>query len=408
MKIALTCNGPGEFAGWLRPLMHALYEADPALDATVFFVPDDYATGREPDVARALFPRLRVFGTGDYLRFAFGRTLAGAPRAVDVVQYLGGDLMHAARLHGRLGGRARSYKFWSRSYRKMLERVYAVDSANERSLRAQGVPEQRIEEVGNLAVDGVFGEVEGGFGARDETAIPPDGVLVLPGNRRHEIGSLLPFFVQMAVQLRRLIPDLPIAFGLSPFTTRDEVARALATGGHPLFWGARGTVSEEGGRLHLVPAADGVPIPVVRDAMRYAAQARLVVTIPGTKCIELAALGVPTIVCTPLNAPELAVVNGPLQYIDRLPLVGVALKRAAVVAVNNRFAYTAQPNIDAGEMLMPELRGTLTPGRVARAAAAYAQDAAAREAAAPRLRALYAAHRGAARRMAHSLLEHSC
>jgi hypothetical protein len=408
MKIALTCNGPGEFSGWFRPLLRALYEADPALDATVFFVPDDYATGREADVAREVFPQLRVFAPREYLRFAFGGNLADAPRSVDLVQYLGGDLMHAARLHGRLGGRARSYKFWSRSYRRMFERVYAVDSANETALRAQGVAGTHIEAVGNLVVDGVLGEVDGRFGTHDDAAIPEGGVLVLPGNRRHEIASLVPLFLQMAVHLQRLNPNLPIAFGLSPFTTKAELERALATGGHRLFWGARGTVVEEDGRLWLTPMAGAARIPVVRDAMRHAGRAKLVVTIPGTKCIELAALGVPTIVCTPLNAPELAVVNGPFQYIDRLPVLGVALKRAAVVAVNNRFRFTAQPNIDAGEMLMPELRGTLTPGRIARAAAAYAADDAAREADAPRLRALYAAHRGAAARMASSLLEHSC
>jgi lipid A disaccharide synthetase len=402
MKIALTCNGPGEFAGWFRPLLGALYEADPALDATVFFVPDDYATGREADVARALFPQLRVFDPKEYVRFAFGRSLPDAPRSVDVVQYLGGDLMHAARLHGRLGGRARTYKFWSHSYRRTFERVYAVDPANEKALRAQGVAGARIEAVGNLVVDGVLGEVAGRFATRDEAAIPEDGVLILPGNRRHEIASLVPLFLQMAVHLGRLMPDLPIAFGLSPFTTKAELERALATGGHRLFWGARGTVVEE------AAMGGAARIPVVRDAMRHAGKARLVVTIPGTKCIELAALGVPTIVCTPLNAPELAVVNGPFQYIDRLPLVGVALKRAAVVAVNNRFRYTAQPNIDAGEMLMPELRGTLTPGRIARVVAAYAQDTASLAADAPRLRELYASHRGAASRMAHSLLEHSC
>ncbi|HEY0798718.1 MAG TPA: hypothetical protein VGD50_06180, partial [Candidatus Baltobacteraceae bacterium] len=387
-SIALTCNGPGEFAGWLRPLVTALYEADPSVDITVFFVPDDYATGREPEVARELFPGLRVFGPADYLRFALGRKLEGAPARVDVVQYLGGDLMHAARLRARLGGRARSYKFWGRPYRKTFERVYAVDAANEKSLRAQGMDADGVEVVGNLAVDGVFAEVAGRFGRPDGSPVDADGILIMPGNRRHEIASLVPFFLQMAVHLSRLAPELPVSFGISPFTTKEELERAVATGGHRLFWGARGTVIEERveqdgevqSRLWLQPLADTRRVPVVRDAMRHATQARLVVTIPGTKCIELAALGVPTIVCTPLNAPELAVVNGPFQYVDRIPLVGVALKRAAVVAVNNRFRFTAQPNIDAGEQLMPELRGTLTPASLARSVLAYAEDEAARRA----------------------------
>ena len=45
MRIALTANGPGEVAGWVRPLLRRLYARDPQLDAHVFLVPDDYATG---------------------------------------------------------------------------------------------------------------------------------------------------------------------------------------------------------------------------------------------------------------------------------------------------------------------------------------------------------------------------
>jgi lipid A disaccharide synthetase len=137
----------------------------------------------------------------------------------------------------------------------------------------------------------------------------------------------------------------------------------------------------------------------------HAPQARLVVTLPGTKCIELAALGVPTIVCVPLNAPEIVVINGPLQYVDRIPFAGTVLKRAMVVAYDARFPVTAQPNMDAGEMLMPELRGTLMPGGLAASVAAYADDDAARSRAASSLRTLYVDHIGAAERMARSLLE---
>jgi lipid-A-disaccharide synthase len=403
MRIALTCNGPGEFAGWIRPLVAALYEIDPSTDVSVFFVPDDYATGREPDVARELFPAMRVFGSQEYLRFALGRSLPNAPKTVDAVQYLGGDLAHAVRLHSRLGGRARSYKFWSKSYEKTFERVYTLDAGNEASLHRQGLSPDCMDRVGNLAVDGVLGEVAGRFGTRDLSEIPEDGVLILPGNRRNEIANMTPMFLQVALRLRRLAPGLPIAFGISPFTEKEELERALAAGGHRLAWGTRGTVIERDGRLWLQALGDTTPIPVVRDAMRYAAKARLVVTIPGTKCIELAALGVPAIVCTPLNAPEVIVINGPLQYLDRIPFVGIPLKRAAVVAGNQRFRFTAQPNIDAGEMLMPELRGALTPGSIATAIAAYAEDESGRRAASERLGALYLAHAGAAMRMARSL-----
>ena len=211
--------------------------------------------------------------------------------------------------------------------------------------------------------------------------------------------------LQVALRLRTIAPGLPVAFAISPFTDAAELDRALAAGGHPRVWGARGRVVDGPDGLWLQPEDGVAPIPVVRDAMRYAPRARMALTIPGTKCIELAALGVPTMVCAPLNAPEMVVINGPLQYLDRLPFVGASLKRTIVLTVDRRFPLSAQPNIDAGEALMPELRGTLMPGYVARRVAEYAADAGARAVASERLRGLYREHVGAAERMARSLLE---
>jgi hypothetical protein len=404
MRIAITSNGPGEFAGWVRPLVAALLRLQPATDITLFFVPDDYATGREPDVARRLFPNVRVVPAAQYVRFALGRTANGAPAGSDIVQYLGGDLMHAARVHARLGGTARAYKFSRRRYARTFERAYALDAKNALELKGTGVPNERVEIVGNLAIDGALGEAAGDFAEGPVVASEGGGILFMPGTRRLEVANMYPFFLQTAVKLRAARPDLPIAFGASPFTSDDELARALSAGGHRNAWGSRGTVVPFGRDVALQPAAGGAPFPIVRDAMRHAARARLAVTLPGTKCIELAALGVPAIVCVPLNAPEAVVINGPLQYLDRIPGVGLPLKRAIVIGVDRRFAFTAQPNIDAGEALMPELRGTLMPGEVARRIAAYADDATGLATAAARLRDIYAAHVGAADRMARSLL----
>jgi len=406
VRIALTSNGPGEFSGWVRPLVTALLRLEPHTDVTLFCVPDDYATGREPDVARRLFPGVRVFGARDYVRFALRRSVANVPARVDVVQYLGGDLAHAARVRARLGGRARTYKFARTRDAGKLDLAYAVDEKNVAQLARAGVAPERVALVGNLAIDGALAEAAGEFAASAaDGAFAPGGVLIMPGSRRLEILHAFPFFVQMAVRLRAARTDLPIAFAVSPFTSEDELARSLAAGGHRNAWGARGRVVPLGYGYGVQAESGGEAFPILRDAMRHAPHARLAVTLPGTKCIELAALGVPTVVCVPLNAPEIVVINGPLQYLDRIPFAGVALKRAIVQNVDARFEFTAQPNIDLGEAVMPELRGTLMPGEVARRVAAYADDADARAAASARLRVLYAGHAGAAERMARSLLE---
>jgi hypothetical protein len=405
VRIAITSNGPGEFSGWVRPLVAALLRLAPDTDVTLFFVPDDYATGRESDVARRMFPLAHVVTPKEYLRFAVGAALDGVPSRVDVVQYLGGDLMHARRVRARLGGGGRSYKFASKGAAKRLDGAYAVDAKNAGELEGLGFAPQRITVVGNLAVDGALGEAAGLFAASAEAAFEPDGVLIMPGTRRHEVANLVPLFLQMAVHLRALRPNLPIAFGISPFTSDDELAQALSRGGeYRNVWGTRGRVVPHSSGIAL-EAQGGPAFPVVRDTMRHAARARLVVTLPGTKCIELAALGVPAIVCVPLNAPEAVVINGPLQYVDRIPFAGTFLKRAMVIAVDLRFPFTAQPNMDTGEMLMPELRGTQMPGEMARRVAAYADNEPTRILASRRLRELYAAHAGAAERMARSLLE---
>ena len=350
---------------------------------------------------------MRIVPSRDYVRFALGAPMDGLPPSVDDVLFLGGDLMHAGRVNDRLGGRLRSYKFARRSLRERLTSVYAVDAANERDIRAASIPPERIELVGNLAIDGALGEASGRFGSgapRTPARDWKDGILIMPGSRRLEIANLVPFFLQAAVRLRALVPDVPIAFGISPFTELGELERALARGGDPRFWGTRGRVVDGVDGPALQPLGDAPPFPIVHDAMRAASRALVALTIPGTKCIELAALGVPTVACTPLNAPELAVVNGPLQYLGRIPLAGMILKRAVVLRVAARFPLTAQPNIDAGEMLMPELRGTLTPGHVAARVVEYLGDEAARAGARVRLRALYASHAGASERMARSLL----
>jgi lipid-A-disaccharide synthase len=400
MRIALTANGPGEVAGWVRPLVRRLYERAPETEIHLFLVPDDYATGFEAQLARDLFPSAHVYEPKAYLATALGRYVEGLPKHVDVVQYMGGDLMHAMRLHKRFGGIATTYKFSKAGYRSRFARFYAVDERNVEQLLGWQTPEDRIERVGNLAIDGALLEAQ----APLEQGTPDGGILVMPGSRPYEVANLIPLFFTSALRILRERPGLPIAFGISPFTPLAHVRDAIERGGDPRVWSERGQLLEEGGRAYLVARDGNVRIPVLRHALSAATRSRLVLTLPGTKTIELAALGVPMIAITPLNAPELITFNGPLTYLDRIPFVGVSLKRTVAVGVSRRFTYHTQPNIDARDAIVCELHGTLTPGRVARVALERFDDAPWLAQSRERLAALYRDHVGAADRMAESLL----
>jgi hypothetical protein len=401
MRIAFTANGPGEVAGWLRPLLRALYGYRPDLEAIVVLVPDDYATGFEAAMIREAFPQARVVEPKQYLKYALGGGGGEMPRSADAVVYLGGDLLHVARLHARLKGRAATYKFSRSRYRTLFDRAFAVDARNAAELERWGTPPERIETVGNLAIDGALFEAA----LEPEPDAPEDGILFMPGTRPYEVENLIPFYFATALRIRRERPSLPMALGISPFTPRERVREAIERGGHPRMYGLAGRLVREGECEYLVTDGNDARIPVLYRTLAAAKRARLVLTIPGTKTIELAALGKPMIAMTPLNAPEVVAINGPLTYLNRIPMVGIPLKRAVAVGVSRRFRYHTQPNIDAQTMLIREEHGTVTPGRIARIALQSYDDAAWLQSTSAALAALYRDHAGAADRMAGALLE---
>jgi lipid A disaccharide synthetase len=255
--------------------------------------------------------------------------------------------------------------------------------------------------AGNLAIDGAIAEAEGAFGDPDDRSAD-DGIILFPGSRKHEVANLYNFFIGVALGLRKRLAGVKIAFAHSPFVSLGELRAAVENDADPRTYGVGGRLVDDGGETFI--EARGERFAIARAPMRAARHARLAVSIPGTKLLELSALGVPAIVTTLFNAPELAVINGPLQYLSRLPVAGVPLKRAAVISFAKRFTYFAQPNIDAKREVLPELRGTLFPWRVAEVAAAHYADHAWCEQTGSVLRSQYMMQRGAAARIASFLI----
>ena len=227
MILALTANGPGEFAGWVRPLLRALYRLAAATRRARLLRSRRLRDRARSAVRARAFPRASVYAPGEYLRFALGRPLAGLPARADRVLYLGGDLMHAARVHDRLGGIAGAYKFSHRTYAERFVRVFAVDEANARSC-AWGVPHERIERSSETSRS-TARWAKAGASAAPPADAARDGVIFFPGSRKHEIEQLVPFSCARGASCgERPAADRVRALA---FTPRAELRAALAAGG---------------------------------------------------------------------------------------------------------------------------------------------------------------------------------
>jgi hypothetical protein len=187
-------------------------------------VPDDYATGREAAYVTALFPActpIRPARTCGWR--SAGASTVCRTRSI-ACSIWAATSAHAVRVHARLGGIATSYKFSRKRYAGTFARVFASTRPTARTCW-WGTPPERIHVVGNLAIDGALGEASGAFGDPPSDAAR-DGILLLPGSRKHEVANIFPMFVRGALNLRRMLPGVPIAFAGSPFVSDDDAARS--------------------------------------------------------------------------------------------------------------------------------------------------------------------------------------
>jgi lipid-A-disaccharide synthase len=298
----------------------------------------------------------------------------------------------------RLGLAPLTYKFSRRAYSPSFQRFYALDEENARELRAAGAPPERVRVVGNLVADSVLGTLE-------ERPSPPgigEGVCILPGSRPAEIKYLMQFYLAAARELSRRMPGVPVTFVVSPFNSDAQLEEALVRRPDAKYGGVQGHLTAGGSAIE----GDGVRVALDRSGdYRALAHAQLVVTIPGTKCLEAAVLGRPMLVLVPLNRPDEITLNGLGAYLHHVPFVGRPLKRWLVRKVERGFKYIAQPNIDVGREVAPEMRGVMMPADVIDRVCDLLARPDDLRAMGETLSKIYASHAGAADRMAADALE---
>jgi len=267
-----------------------------------------------------------ILTPGACLRLAAG---LGAVRANCVV-HLGGDLWYASRFASRAGSPAVAYV--ERPLIAGRHGRFAAVLTNTPQLAsrlvAMGVPAAQVTAAGDLRVDALAA-----YGPT-VSAPPADGrphVVLLPGSRPGIFPTLSAIMLRLADAIEARLPAARVAFAVSPFVRDAMVARYLST--------AR---------------------PILRgDAERIAAfrGAALAIAPPGTGVVELAMLGTPTLLWLPLYDPTLIPLEGLKEWLFRAPLLGPALKTAAIRRYFANPRVLAIPNKETGRRLVEEYIG---------------------------------------------------
>jgi lipid-A-disaccharide synthase len=122
----------------------------------------------------------------------------------------------------------------------------------------------------------------------------------------------------------------------------------------------------EGENWPYIETENGLQVPIISGAQYDLMNVSdLALVTPGTVTAELAALGIPMVVVTPLNKAEEIVIDGIMNYTGKIPVVGKKIKRNAVLNVAKKMKYVAIPNKKADKYLVPEFVGVLDPPDVA-------------------------------------------
>lgn len=420
-ELIITVNSPGEVSGWLTPVLHRIREEKWDCRVTIFVPPCPFASGAECRVVRVIPGVDLVAGPAETLSFLlFGKRPRGfTPLQKGAVLFLGGELAYAAAIARRLKYPAVAYTEgvagWSGAFARFaVPYSYVADK-----LLAKGIAKEKIRLVGNLMLDAVKPrekreETRRRFGVGEDSLL----LLLMPGSRPAHFEGMLPFFLRTAelvVARARAgeIPRIKVAVSLSPFITDDQVTGTLQGDLAGLFGitgeyhpgGAEGGNKEGTDHSGRVVTGEGLSVTVVRrHRYNLMSAADLALTIPGTNTMELSFLGTPMVVSFPLLYPERIPLEGWAGLLGGLPVIGKILKRRLIPKILEKTAFTAWPNRLAGEYIVPEIRGEVTPEDLAGTTVGLLQKEEERKKTAVRLRA-QAGETGAARKLTELVLE---
>lgn len=387
--ITIISNGPGELATWVRPVVRELQTAHPDVQLRIALVPCPYASGQEaetiaswgadsaPAAPESLLERpdgqrhglIEVWRPDEtQRRILRGPTPQAEPGAV---LFMGGDQAFGVMLARRLRQPLFVYTETTGRWSRFVTRFLTSDADVSARLQKRRVPAAKVAMVGNLMVDAVRTDIDP-HETRQTLGLHAEEMIIglLPGSKPFKVKYITPLLLRAAELMHAEKPGLQFVLHQSPWTPLSQIAEAAANERFAeVTGGTTARLVKDGPHATLItPLGAEIRILAPEHHLAGMAIADLAMTVPGTNTAELAILGVPMLVLLPLNKPEEIPLDGLPGQVGRIPVLGKWLKRQLVQAVARRTTLTALPNVRAGRMLTPELKGVFPAEEVSRMA----------------------------------------
>ena len=375
LAIIFVSNGPGELATWVKPLakeLHKQFELKPkslssSRSLNLVLVPCPNATGYENVVAKKWMQFEKIIKAKNFWKLVLNPNEFGAWPAKGVVIFLGGDQFWSVLLSARLGYLHMSYAEWIVRWPFWNDRILAMSDKILYALPKRF--QERCSVIGDLTAD--LTET-----AKIDDPLPSGKwIALMPGSKSAKLKIGIPFFLDVADRISKLMPDCQFLIPLAPTTNIDEIkyfssnknpiAREYKSGIKSI---AKANNKEKRGKL-ITNNSTVILIQEKHPAYDDLSQCDLAITTVGANTAELGSLNIPMIVVVPIqHILVMEAWDGLIGLIGRLPI----LKRflgllISFLKMRNR-GFMAWPNISAKRMIVPERVGKITPREIAQEA----------------------------------------
>ncbi len=373
LAIIFVSNGPGELATWVKPLATELHKQislrpkvkTSSISLNLVLVPCPNATGNENLVAKKWSQFENIIKAKNFWELLIQPKKFGSWPSKGLVIFLGGDQFWSVLLSARLGYLNMTYAEWIARWPFWNNRIVTMSKSIVEKLPRR--VQNRCKVIGDLTAD--LTET-----AKIEDPLPSGKwIALMPGSKSAKLKIGIPFFLDVADKISKLMPDCKFLIPIAP-TTNIEELKYFGSSKNPFSKQynsgikliSKGNKNKEERGILITKNSTVILLQENHPAYSDLSQCDIALTTVGANTAELGSLNIPMIVIVPTQHIQVMQAwDGIVGLIARLPILKWGLGCLISFVKLRKGGFMAWPNISAKRMIVPERIGHITTEQIA-------------------------------------------